>query len=258
MLLKLAAAEFQRQVRRASVWVPGALLLLLGVLSVIMEQAQMGGYRDTHQNSPYAIADRILVGSFLLVLMNATMADASVRHRPECASPGATGEAQVIGSFLGILAVSSIVLATIPLGIWIGTLVPGVSPERLGANRAVAYFAPYVILGLPNLLLSSTFFLAAASFERSRLGILLALLAFVAMWAASLTLRQSGGAGELLEPFGATAYFAATAGWTAAERNSIVFGAFEALIANRILWLAASAALLFLAWRRNQKRAATP
>jgi hypothetical protein len=59
--------------------------------------------------------------------------------------------AYVFGRFLGAYAVLAVVLAAIPIGCLLGTLLPGVDPGRLGPYAASAYLAPYATALLPDL-----------------------------------------------------------------------------------------------------------
>ena len=82
------------------------------------------------------------------------------------------------GRFLAAFAIQVLIFSSVGLGAWIGTLTPWLDKTRVGPQMISAYFQPYFINVLPNLLFLTAIFFAlgdafaqdAACLRRQRAG----------------------------------------------------------------------------------------
>ncbi|HEY1603831.1 MAG TPA: hypothetical protein VGG64_29785, partial [Pirellulales bacterium] len=64
----------------------------------------------------------------------------------------------LVGRFLGALVVLVLIFASIGLGIWLGSMMPFVDRVTFGPNRLAAYVQPYLLVVLPNLIITGALF----------------------------------------------------------------------------------------------------
>ena len=76
----------------------------------------------------------------------------------------------LFGRFAGAFAVGALVMAAVPLGAWLGTLMPFADQEMLGPNRLSGFAYGYGLFALPNALIISAILFALATATRSTAG----------------------------------------------------------------------------------------
>ena len=169
-----------------------------------------------------------------------------------------------LGFLLGRLAGGTVCALLVALagslGMYAGTFMPWLTPERIAAFAWQPYVASYLLLVVPNLLVFSVFSFAVATFTRSAaLSFAVALVMVVfALFFNGLVSVDSPDWLSMFDPFGALALQRAGRYWSLAELNRLQPLAF--LPANRALWLSLAALVLTLTcWRfRLQLAAAGP
>jgi ABC-type transport system involved in multi-copper enzyme maturation permease subunit len=131
--------------------------------------------------------------------------------------------AYFFGRFLGALVVTLFVYSGLLFGVLLGSLMPWVDKNSLGAFRIESYVNVFLVILLPNVLFLSTLFFVFGTLTRSLLAIYLqGVLVFVG-WAISLALLGSVEnrlAASLFDPFGLASTSVVTRYWTLAEKNS--------------------------------------
>lgn len=242
----VTAFEFRYQTRQPVFWVVGILFFLLSFAVVTVEQVSLGGIGNVKENSPYAISFAMMIWSLFYMFVttafvaNVVIRDAETGYGPIIRSTRVGKFDYLIGRFVGAMAAACLCFLAVPLGIFIGTLMPWVDPETLGPNVLAYYVQPYLTIALPNLLLTGALFFAVATVTRSMMWTYVGVVAFLI---AYLTLGALGSRPELedtvalLEPFGGSAYGLATEYWTAAERNSRLISVEGLFLYNRLIAL---------------------
>lgn len=261
MLLKIAAFEFRYQLKNPVSWVAAGIFLLFSfsfLASDALSVSPPGG--STHENGPFMIAQAQLVLSiFYMFVTTAFVANVIVRDDDTAFGPiiRSTRIAKfdyLYGRFLGAFLVAAIGFLTVPLGLWLGSLMPWVDQETLGPNHLAFYLQPYLVLALPNIIVTSAIFFALATVTRSMMATYLGVVAFLILWFVINTSLASNPAFQAAlamgEPFGQTATGWATRYWTASERNSQLVYLGGSMLWNRLLWIGIAAAFLGLAYSR--------
>jgi aminopeptidase N len=257
MFGKIATFEWRYQIRQPLFWVVFTIFFLLTFGSVTIDQIQIGSGGNVHKNAPFAMAQTHLILSvFYMFVTAAFVANVIVRDDetgfgPIIRSTRVTKADYLLGRFSGAFAAAATTFLSVPLAIFIGSLMPWVDAETLGANRLGDYLFAYGVMALPAVLLTSAVFFAVATITRSMMATYVSVVAFlVAYLTASIFLDrpefEQGAA--LFEPFGLAAYGLATKYWTATERNSLVPALEGVLLWNRLLSLGLSAGFLALAY----------
>jgi ABC-type multidrug transport system ATPase subunit len=166
MFGRIAAFEIRYQLRSPVFWVVFALFFLLAFGAMASSQISLGGVPDNaQQNGTLGLAlTQGVMTIFALFVVTAFVANVIVRDDDSGFGPlvRATRVRKfdyLFGRFAGAYVVALVVFAAVPLGSFIGSLMPWLDPETIGPNRLDAYLRPFVLLAMPTLLLSAAFFL---------------------------------------------------------------------------------------------------
>jgi ABC-2 type transport system permease protein len=266
MIFTIAGFEFRQRLRRISTYV---YFLIFGVLSCLFVFIAGGGIRGSSiefgtggkvlMNSPYALNVIISYVSFLGLVVtaaiagNATFQDIESRCTEFFFSAPIAKFDYLAGRFLGALAIQLLIFASVGMGAWIGTHLPGIDAARVGPQIAAAYFQPYLLLVLPNLFLLTAIFFGLAALGKKMLpvyaGSVILLIGYFAASQLSTNLTV-GMPGALMDPLGGNAIDRVTQYWTPFQRNTRLIPFAGILLLNRLLWLGVGGAILALTYAR--------
>lgn len=244
MIAGIFRFELKYQLRNPVFWVAAVIFALFTFGLVTVQQITVGLGASVHKNAPAALAQYTLVFSlFYMFASTAFVANVIVRDDdtgfgPIIRATRLTRTSYLLGRYWGAFTAAAIGLLAVPLGAWIGSLMPWVDPEQLGPNHLSYYLQPYLWLGLPDLFLTSALFFALATTTRSMMATYLGVVAFLIVWTVSSVLLDRNPAVELwgayLEPLGLAAFTYATRYWTAADRNTLLAPVDGVLLWNRL------------------------
>lgn len=253
MFRKIAGFELRYQLKSPVFWVVATIFFLLTFGAATIDQIRIGGGGNIHKNAPYAIAQTHLILSiFYMFVTTAFVANVVVRDDetgfgPILRSTRVKKFDYLYGRFTGAFLAAAISFLAVPLAIFIGSFMPWVDPERLGANDLHAYLFSYFALALPSILLTSALFFALATVTRSMMWTYVGVVAFMVLWIIAniaLDKPEFEKIAAYWEPLGTAAYGLATKYWTASERNSVVPPLAGALLFNRVFVIVLSAGFL--------------
>lgn len=260
MFGNITAFELRYQLRNPIFWVSTVIFFLLAFGATTSDNIQIGSGGNVNANSPLAIIQTHLIFTiFFMFVSTAFVSNVIVRDDDSGFGPMVRSTRvgkfdYLIGRFAGAFLAAMISFATIPLAIWLGSLMPWVDPETLGPNRISYYVSAYFIFALPGLFLISALFFAVATMTRSMMYTYIAVVAFLVMWTTLLATVQGRpdlrDIAALFEPFGLSAFANATRYWTAADSNTMIPALKGELLANRIIWTGIALAMLLLAYWR--------
>jgi ABC-type transport system involved in multi-copper enzyme maturation permease subunit len=256
-LVEVFRFEFAYQFRRASTLL--YFLIILSTCTALM-QVMAGGSRDDGSfNAPFTLLAVAVFGSMVaLVMMAAFAGDAASRDVDSRADSlfytSAVGKrAYVFGRFLGAFATSALLLLAFPAGCLIATLMPWVDPAKLLPFRLSAYLAPYLLYALPNAFIATAVLFGAALLTRRATASYAAgaFLFFTALICGKVLARQMDpGLAALLDPLGFTTLDVLLLSLTPLQKNTFVLTLDNALLANRLLWIAIATAVLAAVYAR--------
>jgi aminopeptidase N len=261
MLRKIAGFEFRYQRKNPVFWVAVVMFFLLAFGVLASDNVSIGGSSggNIHENGPFKIAMAMLIFSiFYLFTSTAFVANVIVRDDdtgfgPIVRSTRVTKFDYLFGRFLGAFAIAGFGFLAIPLGIWVGSLMPWVDPETLGPNLGLYYFWSYFVLALPDIFVTGAIFFALATITRSMMATYVGVIAFLVLWGVVTGVLSNNpeyqNLAAITDVFGLGAYGEATRYWTASERNSLVPALSGLLLINRLVWSGVALAFLALAYR---------
>lgn len=258
MFASIVAFEWRLQLRSPVFWVGSLIFFLLSFGSVTVDTIQIGSRGNIFVNAPFAIVQTMgimsLFAIFVVVAMVAgtVIRDDETGFAPILRSTRLTRGAYLGGRFVGSVAAALLVMASIPLAIALGALMPWLDVEKVGPFVLWHYLYALFVFALPTLVIMAAAFFALATATRSLMWtyvcavLMLVLFSVTRVWLRDL---QHDTVAALADPFGLSALAITTKYWTASERNSLLPPLGGLLLANRVLWLGVGAALFGVAWR---------
>ncbi|MCX6368424.1 MAG: hypothetical protein NTX57_17215 [Armatimonadetes bacterium] len=142
------------------------------------------------------------------------------------------------GRYLGSFILTGVLFLALPLGFWIGTVIPGDS-THLGPFRLAPYAFSYFVFLLPNLLLTSALFFVAGALTRNLFAVYsmgVGLFVLYLIGAGLATAIGSRGAAAILDPYGMALLTTETRYWSPAQTNTSLPSLDGLLLLNRALW----------------------
>ena len=257
MFAKIAAFELRYQLRQPAFWVISILFLLFSFGTVASDNVSLGTGGNVLKNAPYAIAlahiafNQLYMLATAAIVANVVARDSATGFGPMVQTTRIRKFDYLYGRFLGAFLAVALSFLSVSLGNILGTLMPWVDPETLGAFRPGDYLYGY-LLGLPGIFLTSAVFFALATVTRSMMATYVGVVALFILYLITTGVLGSKPEYEVLmawiEPFGAGAYTLATKYWTAADRNSLNAPIEGVLLYNRLLWTGISVFFLAAAY----------
>ena len=240
MFGNVAAFELRYQLRQPIYWITLVVFFLFPFIAVVSENLNIGAVGNIHKNSPSAIAQSI--GTMATIFMFASTAfvaniivrDDETGFGPIIRSTRIGKFDYLFGRFAGAFAAVALAFLIVPFGMFAGSLMPWIDPERLGPNLPGAYAFAYLWIALPTIFLVSALFFALATATRSMMATYIGVAAFLAIFLAAqvaLADPERLGLAAMLDPFGTTAFELATRYYTAADANTKT-----PAIAGALLW----------------------
>lgn len=259
MFSTIARFELRYQMRNPVFWVGIAMFFLLTFGATTAESIRLGSGGNIHTNAPTAIAQIQLIMSLFFMFVTTAFVGNVVVRDDETGFGGIIRSTKIgklpymLGRFSGAFLGAAVAFLAVPLAIWIGTFMPWVNPDFLGPNRLQDYLLAYFVLALPNVLMTSAIFFAVACWTRSVTYSYLTVILFMfAYFALTAMLRKWPDltTAAYFEPFGTVAYGLGIRYLTPAQANTQPLDLTWLLLSHRLLWLAISAAIVFVAvWR---------
>jgi ABC-2 type transport system permease protein len=254
-----AIAKFEAgfQLKSPVFWVGCLIFFLLAFGATTVDTIQIGGRGNIHVNAPFAIVQTLsILNIFALFVVVAMVAGTVLRDdetgfAPILRSTRMTKSAYLGGRFFGSVAAALLVLACVPLAIAVGSWMPWVDSEKVGAFVAWHYVYALLVFGLPTLLIMSAGFFALATATRSMMWTYVGAVAALVLFSVTrvwLRDQQYDNFSALSDPFGLSALSITTKYWTASDRNTLLPPLTGVLLANRLLWVGVAAALYGWAW----------
>ena len=270
MFRHIAAFEWRYQVRSPVFWVGCLIFFLLAFGATTSDNVQIGSLGNVHKNAPFAIVQTLaLLGVFSVFVTVSMVANVVVRDddtgfAPIIRTTSVDKASYLGGRFVGASAAAFVVMAMVPLGIWLGTLMPWQDAEKIGPFVATHYLAGLFAFELPTLLITSALFFAVAIATRSLVWSNVCAVAFLILFFVARGATRNDPTWEhvaaVLDPFGPSAVSYVTKYWTASERNTLLPPFTGVLLANRLLWTALAGVVFAIAYRlfRFETRYAAP
>ena len=257
MFWSVARYELKYRMTRISTHVYAGVFFALAFLLALTEAGAFEGVSASSganvlANSPMAVAGLVTVlGLFGVVVTASFMGQALVkdfenRMHPLLFTTPLSKGAYLGGRFAGALVAALYVFAMILPGAALAYLSPWVDASLIGPMRLGTFALPYLVILVPNTLVTGALFFGLAAATRQMLpnyvgGVLLLLGYLLAGVLAGYV--ENLRLAAFLDPFGLYAFEGATRYWTTAERNALLIPLDGLIVVNRLIWLGIGAAV---------------
>lgn len=255
MLFEVFRYELTSQLRRVSAAIYAIALAALTLLaaSTFLDNARTDG---ALLNSPLMTAACTVMLTMFGLLVTAAIAgeaatrDAQARMEPLLYATPLRKRAYIGGRFLAAFAIGALLLAIGPLTLLLGTFLPGIEPSYLGPIRPLAYLQAYALTALPNaFIITALLFSLVMLTRRAMIAYLGAALLFINTMVQDEVVAGALKRWDLAKLFDPFAFMIVRAQWrslTPQQRNTFALDVDEAMLVNRLLWIATSLAALTL------------
>lgn len=260
MFASIARFEFRYQLRNPVFWVAFAMFFLFAFGTIASDGIQIGDGGNVHANAPRAVILTHLIMAIIFMfalaamVANVVVRDDETRFGPLIRTTRITKPAYLFGRFTGAWLAAALCYVSVPLALWIGSLMPWLDSATLGPNHLSTYLFAYGAMGLPVLFVTGALLFAVATATRSMMATYLTIVIFFASYLAISSLISTTPSlrpyAPYLEPFGFAAFSLETRYWTAADSNIRLPSLWNAIGWSRLLWIGIACALLGVAqWR---------
>ncbi|NJW52439.1 ABC transporter permease/M1 family aminopeptidase [Salinimicrobium oceani] len=249
--------EFFYQLSRVSVWL---YLFLLLTFSIGMSQLISTG-DGVHPNNSFHITATIIMGSFLWLLMGATVAGEAAARDVKLKIHALIFTAPVRrlnylgGKFLAAFTINALLVFSLPLGVLLSFYLPGIEREELLPFRPMLYSRVYFLLSLPTVFIVTALQFSFAALSRKPIMSFLASI-FLTVFPPLLAVLAENLFGnpdliKLLDPVGVAGIVGnEMQTWSPLEKNTQIIRLEGMLFWNRILWLLLALGVLVMTCRR--------
>ena len=231
------------------------------------DHIQIGDTANVHKNSPFAtIQIHLIMGLFFMFASTAFVAGAVLRDDetgfgPILRAAPLSKFDYLYGRFTGAFAAAVLAFAGVTAGLMVGSLLPGLDPEKLGAFRPDVYAFALVAMVGPMLLLTSALFFLLATTTRSMVWVFVAVIVVVIAYVLSGIALGKPDVEKLAapwDPIGLFAFSFVTRYWTISDRNTLLPALSGVLLFNRLFCTGlglGALALAFPLYRHDAKPA---
>jgi len=242
------------------VWIFLVINTLMVFGAVSSDNVNIGGsVGSVHKNAPYVIQTYYGVMSLVSLLMTTAFMNASANrdfhfgmYQFVFSSPIRKRD-YYFGKFIGAATISVIPLLGVSLGSLIGPFMPWVQPERYGQIIWSGHILGLLTFGIPNTIIAGVMLYALAILFRNNIvsfvGAMFILVFYVVSSGFTADIEKEWLA-NILDPFGFRPENIIAKYMTIDEKNLHAVPLAGALLLNRLLWLAISAAILVGAYFR--------
>jgi ABC-2 type transport system permease protein len=260
MLAEIFRFEVRYQLRQPLFYICLVIFFLLTFGAVTTDSVQIGGsIGNVNRNAPFVIMQILAVMSAIGIFTTTAFVAGAIQRDFE------HGTAPLFfatplkkhhyfgGRFAGSLLTAFLVFVAVVLAIIIGSAMPWLEAERIGPFIASPYLFSMLVIVLPNVFFTGAVFFAVAALTRSMLATYVAVAIFFVGYSVAQTMLADVDnelLASLLDPFGISSFALATRYWTVFDKNTATMPLSGALLWNRLLWIAAGAAVLAFGYRR--------
>ncbi|MBU4485818.1 MAG: ABC transporter permease, partial [Candidatus Delongbacteria bacterium] len=161
----------------------------------------------------------------------------------------------VFGRFMAALTVILYIFAAVPLGMYIGSVMPFMNPDRFCPNEFMNYFYPFITSVLPYTLATLSFLMGLSLYFKNTLiltiGTIILLVTYTPLYNMSMTIGLDGQYWvALFDPISLVTLDYFTKYLTIAEKNGELIQIAGVYLYNRIFVLGLTAGLFAFAYRK--------
>ncbi len=259
MLSEIIKFEWAYRRGRPATYIYFALLMLIGFLTRATDviRVSAGGQLKENASLGTATTTIILLLAFGTFIISAVMGVAVVRDAENnteslfFTTPIKKAD-YLFGRFIGSFLILLLILTGLPLGLWLGDLMPWRDAARMLPIRPVIYWQPFLTLVIPHAFIMAVIFFSVGALSRRMVVIFTQALFFLMLYLAGQALLgqlDNRDIAARLDIFGVRALNELTRYWPVAEQNYRLVPMEGILLQNRLIWLAIALGFLAVTYR---------
>ena len=269
-MLSVLQFELKYRFRRPATYVYFLLMFALAFAGIAWENLTIGGGTGlVKENSPYQITFMMVILTAVGFLISSAIMGVPIlrdyQHKTNemlFTTPMKKG-AYLFGRFWGSLIVLLFVYVGMVLGFMLGSVMPWLDAENFLPFNSWHFIQPFLLFVIPNAFVSGALFFMGGALSKRLLFVFvqgIGILLFYLITGDLASELQSKTSAAILDPMGVNLVDISAQYWTAAEKNSQLFGLSGLVLWNRVLWLAlGTLALGITYWRfsfhvRNRRK----
>jgi len=236
--------EIAYRFRQWTTWLYfAAMAAATWLLLIDLMIGEAAGTGTIHANAPATIAMVTVIATMLMLVAaaglfgDAAARDVETRMHPLLYTMPISKSGYLGGRFLGAFTINALLLAVAAGGIVLVEMQRASQPELFGAMRPLAYIQPYFVFALPTIFaIGAIMFALAALTGRTLASYAAGAFLFFGSWLS----------GDSFDPFGLATLDKLTQYWTPFETNTRFVPFADALLWNRLTWMALGGVVLAL------------
>ena len=267
MLHEILKFEIKYRLKRTETYLYFFLLFIAAFIAMAAAGGAFGGdiiigdpsAGKVNANSPFQINWIITTLSwFGVLIVSSTMGTPILRdfqynthslyYTMPISKPG-----YLLGRFTGAFIVTLGIFTGITAGALVGTYMPWIEADSMGASKLIWYFHPYLLIVIPNLIFTGAVFFTLATLTRSVLSIYVGAVVFIILYGIGRSFSSDIDSviiANLIDPLGSVAIDLTQRYWTTWERNTLMLPLSNYVLANRILWIGIGLGILSFGYYR--------
>ena len=259
MLFEIFRFECRYQLRSALFPIVSLVFLLMAFFAMASDDVTVGGIgNNLNLNASFAIMTTQFVFSIIAMfagvafVANAITRDYENKTAELFFSTRLPERDYLFGRFLGGLGFALLTACAALLGTLIGTFMPWLDPERIGAFSFAPYWFSIWAVTLPNVFIACGLFFSVAALTCSMFSAYVAALGLLvfSLVVGANTDAETLAMTSVLDPFASIAFGEVTRYWTVFDRNTLVPEMTGSMLQSRLLWLGLTTAALAVTVRR--------
>ena len=229
-----------------------ALFFLMAFFSTASDAFLLVATGQIHRNAPFVLATAMgiltAVGQVITTAIagTAVLRDSQLGTEELLFTTRVSKSGYLLGRFIGAFVIMLAIYSALPIGLLAGSVMPWVPAEHMGPIRVAAYFQPFFVIAVPNLLFVSALLFAVGALTRRLFAVYVTGIVLLVAWQITQTIigqLDKLRLASLIDPFALTTVNVAVRYWSVAERNAQLVPLTGPMIQNRLLWIVVAVAL---------------
>ena len=205
-----------------------------------------------HRNAPFVLATAIgiltAIGQVITTAIagTAVLRDAQLGTEELLFTTRVSKSGYLLGRFIGAFIIMLVIYSALPVGLLAGSVMPWVPAEHMGPIQIAAYFQPFFMIAVPNLLFVSALLFAVGALTRRLFAVYVTGIILLVAWQITQTIvgqLDKLRLASLIDPFALTTVDVAVRYWSVAEKNARLVPLAGPMMQNRLIWIAAAVAV---------------
>jgi ABC-2 type transport system permease protein len=205
-----------------------------------------------HRNAPFVLASAMgiltAIGQVITTAVagTAVLRDAQLGTEELLFTTQLSKAGYLLGRFTASFVVMVVIYFALPIGLFIGTLMPWVPADKLGPVNMWAAFQPFFVVAIPNVLFASALLFAVGAFTRKLFAVYVTGIMLLLAWQVTQQIvghLDKTTLASLIDPFALTTMATTIRYWSVAEKNTLLLPFNGLLLQNRLIWITAAVVL---------------